>query len=305
MQTIDTGPLIVILGPTASGKSGYAVELAKRIGGEVISADSRQVYRGLDIGTEKITREEMRGIPHHCIDLASPRRSFSVEQWRRHALRAIARCRKRGTVPILAGGTGLYIDALVFGIQFPHVKPNAALRARLGRMHTSTLFSMLEELDPERARTIEAQNPRRLIRAIEVATELGKVPAVTREHSPYQVTWIGITPPFPVLEVRIADRLDRALSAGLVDETARLRTDMGMSWQRIDELGMEYRICAQYLCGALPEALLRDTLVRSVRRYAKRQLTWLKRYKDVAWYGIAKDALADIHDRDSVSFRQT
>ncbi len=301
----DHGPLIVILGPTASGKSGCAVEVAKRIDGEVISADSRQIYRGLDIGTEKITREEMCGIPHHCLDLASPRRSFSVEQWRRHALHAIALCRKRGTVPILAGGTGLYIDALVFGTQFPQVKPNVALRARLARMNASTLFSMLTELDPERARTIETQNPRRLIRAIEVATELGKVPVVTREHSPYRLVWIGITPPFPTLEERIADRLDRALSAGLIDETARLRTDMGMSWQRIDELGMEYRICARYLRGELPETLLRDTLVRSVRRYAKRQLTWLKRYGDVAWYLCADDALAGIHDRSSISFRQT
>lgn len=292
MQHSDPERLIVLLGPTACGKSGLAVEIATIVGGEVISADSRQVYRGLDIGTEKITLAEMKGVPHHCIDIASPRRSFSVEQWRRHAERAVAGCMRRGNVPILAGGTGLYVDALVFGTQFPAVKPNTTLRKRLSRMSTENLFSMLTDLDPERARTIEAQNPRRLIRAIEVATALGKVPPLAHRRALYPVTWIGIAPPFATVEERIATRLDRALGSGLVDETRMLREDLHLSWTRIDELGMEYRVCARYLRGEIPEHALRDTLVSEVRRYAKRQMTWLKRYDEVPWYESAGSALS-------------
>jgi len=301
-------PLIVILGPTASGKSGLAVELAKRIDSEVISADSRQIYRGLDIGTEKITEEEMQGVRHHCIDIASPRRSFSVEQWRNHARTAIEhishtrhrmndfRCRSSSyaepyRVPIVAGGTGLYIDALVYGVEFPKVTPDATLRRKLEKLSAPALYSRLEELDPERARTIERENPRRLIRAIEIATAIGKVPSLSTKKPLYDVTWIGINPPFDVLEERIATRLDEALEKGLVEETRGLRETLGLSWKRIDELGMEYRVCAAYLRGVLPEHEIRDKLVREVRRYAKRQLTWLKRYKEVQWHNTATEAL--------------
>ncbi len=286
--------LIVILGPTASGKSGLAVAVAKRLGGEIISADSRQIYRELTIGTEKISVEEMSGVPHHCIDIASPRRSFSVEQWRRHAQHAIASCFKRGSIPIVAGGTGLYIDALLYGIEFPSVKPDMAVRRELEKMPAATLYATLQKLDPERARTIEKENPRRLIRAIEIARALGKVPTLTHKNPLYDVTWIGINPPFPLLEERIATRLDEALKKGLVAETRMLRDTLGLSWKRINELGMEYRVCAQYVRGELPESELRDTLIREVRRYAKRQLTWLKRYKEVTWYDQASEALHSI-----------
>lgn len=284
-------PLTVIVGPTASGKSGLAVKLALRVGGEVISADSRQIYTGLDIGTEKITAAEMRGVPHHCIDIASPRRSFSVEQWRRRAERAIEHCYRHNTLPILAGGTGLYVDALVYGTEFPKVEPNATLRRSLEKLDAPALFSRLQILDPERAKTIERENPRRLMRAIEIATALGKVPALSHNTPRYDVTWLGINPPFPVLEERIATRLRRALKSGLLDETAMLREELGLSWRRIDELGMEYRVCAAHLRGELAKEDLFDNLYREVRRYAKRQLTWLKRYKDVAWHESAEDVL--------------
>jgi tRNA dimethylallyltransferase len=284
-------PLVVILGPTASGKTGLSIELARRVHGEVISADSRQIYRELDIGTEKVTQEEMQGIPHHCIDIASPRRSFSVTQWRTRAEQAICRIQKKGHVPIVAGGTGLYIDALVYGVDFPAVQPDATLRQTLEKKTPGELLSQLQRMDPERARTVDQQNPRRLIRAIEIATVLGKVPTLTNKKPRYDVTWIGINPPFAVLEVRIALRLDQALEKGLVAETKKLREELGLSWRRINELGMEYRVCGEYIRGELPESELSDKLVREVRRYAKRQLTWLKRYKNVAWYESAEEAL--------------
>jgi tRNA dimethylallyltransferase len=284
-------PLIVILGPTGSGKTGLSIDLAKRLKSEVISADSRQVYRELNIGTEKISARDMRGVPHHGINIASPRRALSVEQWRAHALRAISAIHKKGCVPILAGGTGLYIDALVYGIDFPAVKPNVTLRAELARKTAPELLAQLQELDPARAETIEQQNPRRLVRAIEIATALGKVPPSIEREPKYEVTWIGINPPFEVLEQRISERLDRALKKGLVAETKRLHEELHVSWKRINELGLEYRIVGAYLRGELTKQDLRETLIREVRRYAKRQLTWLKRYKEVTWYPSADEAL--------------
>lgn len=283
--------LIVIIGPTASGKTGLAVELARHIGGEVVSADSRQVYRGLDIGTEKVVKCEMRGVLHHCIDIASPRRSFSVTQWRSHAERAVRGIQHRGHIPIVAGGTGLYVDALVYGTVFPDVKPNGALRQRLAKLSPEALFAELSQLDPARAATVEHANPRRLIRAIEVATALGRVPPLVPAEPRFAVTWIGLNPDREVLEERIAERLDRALRRGLVAETKRLRDELHLSPRRINELGMEYRVCAAYLRGELPKEALRSTLVREVCRYAKRQMTWFRQCPGVAWYPSRETAL--------------
>ncbi len=283
-------PLIAIVGPTASGKTGLAVRLARALHGEVISADSRQVYRSLDIGTEKITEREMYGVPHHCIDIASPRRAFSVEQWRRHAEKALRGVVRRGALPIVAGGTGFYVKSLVYGHTFPQVKPNAELRRRLHKQSTDALYAMLQERDPARAQTIEKDNPRRLIRALEIADVLGSVPPAPDGKSPYNVRWVGIKPPFEILEDRIRTRLRKALRRGLVAETKRLRDELGLSWQRIDELGLEYRTVASYIRGELPKAELEEKLFRSVRQYAKRQVRWLKRNNDIVWYENTESA---------------
>jgi tRNA dimethylallyltransferase len=285
--------LIAIVGPTASGKTGLAVELARRQNGEVISADSRQVYRGLDIGTEKVTTREMRGIPHHCIDIASPRRAFSVEQWRNHAEKAVRSITRRGKLLIVAGGTGLYVDTLVYGTQFPPVKPNAALRKRLATKTPAELFAELEALDPVRASNIERENPRRLMRAIEVATELGSVPVLGEQTPKYDAQWIGLFPGMAVLEERIESRLDSTIRKGLVAETRKLRED-GLSWKRIDELGLEYRIVASHIRGEITKDEMRALMLQELRKYAKRQMRWLKRNKDITWYANAAEALADL-----------
>lgn len=285
--------LIVIVGPTASGKTGLAIQLAKILGGEVISADSRQIYRGLDVGTEKISRRDMRGVPHHCINITSPRRAYSVEHWRTHAERAMRDITRRGHVPIVAGGTGLYVDSLVYGTVFPKVAPNTALRQELEKLPTNTLLARLVEMDPERAESIEKENPRRLIRAIEIVTALGKVPTLNKQKARYDVTWIGLNPPFEVLEERIRARLKKTLRRGLVAETKKLRDEMGLSWNRINELGLEYRTIGEYLRGELPKKDLEQKLYEGVRRYAKRQLRWLKRNKDITWYSDADKALAN------------
>lgn len=286
--------IFVIVGPTASGKTGLSIELAKRVAGEVISADSRQVYRGLDIGTEKVTEEEMQGVPHHCIDIASPRRAFSVAQWKRHAERALKGIVSRGHVPIVAGGSGMFVDTLMYDLHFPKVAPNASLRRRLHHKDTTSLLEILRSLDPKRAEHIEPENPRRLVRAIEIATALGSVPPLEYGESRYDARWIGLFPGMDVLERRIATRLDQALSRGLIEETARLSTELGLSRSRIDELGLEYRLVAAHLRGELSEAELREKMRIELRRYAKRQMTWFRRHEQIEWHKTACDVLSSI-----------
>lgn len=287
--------IIVIVGPTASGKTGLAVELARRLGGEIISADSRQVYKGLDIGTEKVTRREMRGVPHHCIDIASPKRAFSAAQWVTHAQKAIDTIVKKNKIPIIAGGTGFYIDALVYGTDFPAVKPDATLRKTLEKKAPQELLVMLKKLDPARAKTVEQKNPRRLIRAIEIATTLGKVPTLKKHVPRYDVTWIGLDPGHTELEARIESRLKKTLKRGLVAETKKIRAS-GLSWKRINELGLEYRIVASFLRDEINRTTLETLLVRELKKYVKRQRTWFKRNKEIPWFTNPDQALSEFHE---------
>jgi len=285
--------ILAIVGPTASGKTGLSIELAKRYSGEVISADSRQVYRELNIGTEKVTKKEMQGVPHYCIDIASPRRSFSVEQWRRHAVQAIKTIQQHNHLPIIAGGTGFYVDSLIYNHSFPSVKPNVNLRNKLKTKTTEELFATLKQLDPQRARTVEQKNPRRLIRAIEIATTLGKVPEIHKKQSDFTTLWIGIFPGLTTLEERIQNRFDSTICRGLVAETKRLREELGLSWSRINELGLEYRIVAQYIRKEITKEEMREKNFRELRRYAKRQMTWLKRNTEIQWYNSKEEVLTD------------
>lgn len=286
-------PLVAIVGPTASGKTGLSIALAKKYGGEVISADSRQVYRELNIGTEKVTKREISGVPHYCIDIANPRRALSVEQWRTHAEKAIQKISNKKKLPIIAGGTGFYVDSLVYGNQFPKVKPNSKLRKELEKKTSEELLILLKKLDPRRAKTIEQKNPRRLIRAIEIAITLGTVPKIGKKQSVYNTVWIGIDPGLETLMERIEGRFDTTLRKGLVAETKKLRDEFGLSWKRINELGLEYRIVGEYLRGEIPKEMVREKCIRELRKYAKRQMTWLKRNKEIRWFKSAEEVLRD------------
>jgi len=184
--------LIVILGPTASGKSEMAIKLAKRFNGEIISADSRQVYKEMDIGTGKLTKKEMKGIPHYLLDVASPKRRFTVVQYRKLALKAIEKIFKKGKIPILCGGTGFYIQAVIDGLVIPEVPPDWKLRKKLEKKSVKELFNQLEKIDPQRAKTIEPKNKRRLIRALEIVKKIGPVPILKKQPLPYPVLMIGI-----------------------------------------------------------------------------------------------------------------
>lgn len=277
-----TPKIIVVLGPTASGKSALAVEIARRFNGEVISADSRQIYRGLDVGSCKITKHEMRGIPHHLLDVASPARQFSVSEYQRLAERAIAEVIKRGKLPIICGGTGFYIQSIVDNIVLPHVPPNQILRKELSFKNTSDLFKILSKLDPHRAQEIDAKNPARLIRAIEIATALGSVPHVEIQPPHYDILQMGIAFPLKPLEKRIRTRLEKRLRKGMIAEAKRLH-QKGLSWRRMRSLGLDYRALADFLTGAISRTEMKDRIVLESIQYAKRQMTWFKRDKRIVW----------------------
>ncbi len=271
--------ILCIAGPTASGKSARAIEEALARGGEVISVDSRQVYRGLDIGTEKISREEMRGVPHHLIDIHDPRESYSAGDFVADATRLIREISARGKLPILVGGTHFYFDALLFGLPMG-VNENPVLRAELEKLSTEELFARVRSADARRAAELDPRNRRRLIRALEIIKAKGKVPARTsgtRSHlvPEYEVEWIVINPPVEELRKRIDARLEQALARGLVEEVRRVREEVGDT--RLDELGLEYRIVGEFLRDERTEASILPTLSAKLWQYARRQKAWLRK----------------------------
>ncbi len=286
--------IIVILGPTASGKSALAVKIARRINGEIISADSRQVYKNLNIGAGKITKKEMKGVPHHCIDIVSPKKIFTVVDFKKCAEEAIEKIFGKNKTPIIVGGTGLYIQAIVDNVSLPEVKPDWKLRKKLEKKTTAEMFEMLKKLDPERAKNIDAKNPRRLIRAIEIAKELGFVPKITAPISRFNldIGQIGIMLPDEILKKNIEKRIRKMIGRGLVAETKKLRKS-GLSWKRIYELGFEYKYPALFLRGKIGKDEMLAKMLIENWRYAKRQMTWFsahggsasggKRDKRITW----------------------
>ncbi len=285
--------LIVIVGPTASGKSELAVLLAKKYNGEIISADSRQVYRGLDIGTAKVAGTWRNGIfaykkiAHHCIGFVSPRKTYSVAQFQECAARAVRNIAQRGKIPVVAGGAGLWIDALIYDWHLPHVAPNLKLRRRLEKKSAAQLVTMLKKLNPRRAQTIEQKNPRRLIRAIEIAHALGSVPKL-KKRGRYDALIIGLSPAPVVLEKQIRTRAQKMIQGGLISEIKKLRA-LKISTKRIREFGFEYRAGLEYLDGALSQADLLKRIAVETRQYAKRQMTWFKRNPDIIWNPPARN----------------
>ena len=275
--------IIVILGPTASGKSALAVKMAKKINGEIISADSRQVYKGLNIGAGKITKKEMGGIPHYCMDIVSPNKIFTVVDFKKCADKAIEKIFAKNKIPIIVGGTGLYIQAIVDNIILPEVKPNWKLRKELEKKTTEEMFKMLKKLDPERAKNIDAKNPRRLIRAIEIAKKLGKTPKLKpMSRRDLDIRQIGIKLPDEILKKNIEKRIKKMLKGGLVAETKKLRKS-GLSWKRIYELGFEYKYPALFLRRKISKDEMLAKMLVENRQYSKRQMTWFKRDKRIKW----------------------
>lgn len=277
--------ILVILGPTASGKSDLAVALAKELDGEIVSADSRQVYKGLDIGSGKITKKEMKGVPHYLLDVVSPKQRFTVSDFQQKAYEAIDDILSRGKLPIICGGTGFYIQSIVDGIVLPEVKANETLRTKLQKVTTPKLYEMLKKLDAKRAKEIDGNNRVRLIRAIEIAKSLGKVPKIKTKPR-YEALQIGIKFSNEKTEERIKIRLEKRIKAGMIKEAENLHKK-GLSWKRMEELGLEYRYLALYLQKKITKDEMIEQLNSEIRRYAKRQMTWFKRDEKIFWIEIA------------------
>lgn len=275
--------IIVIVGPTASGKSSLAVTLAKKFNGEVISADSRQVYKGLDIGTGKITEREMKGVRHHLLDVASPRNIFTANDFVKLGRAAITDIFSRDKTPIICGGTGFYIDALLGRVVLPNAPANPKLRQQLSKYTPAQLYSMLAKIDPRRARSIDEHNPVRLIRALEIAKALGKVPAVKPKQLPYEIQWIGIKPSTMTLRKKIHLRLRARMAGGMAAEANNLHR-RGLSYKRMTALGLEYRYLAMYVQKKISKIEMIQELEKRIWDYAGRQMTYWKRNPEIKWF---------------------
>lgn len=279
--------IIVILGQTATGKSDFAVEVAKNINGEIISADSRQVYKGMNLGSGKITKKEMMGIPHYLLDIVSPSKIFSVSDFKKEAEKRIKEIINRKHIPIICGGTGFYIDTVINNTSIPEVPPNKKLREKLYRMNAIALSKYLKKLDPERLKTIDVNNPVRLIRAIEIAKSLGKVPPHVRHVENYEkefeILKIGLKVPDEILKERIKIRLLSRIKKGMIKEIKDLHEKKKISWKRLESFGLEYRYVAYYLQNKLSKEEMIEKLNTEIWHFAKRQNTWFKRDKNIIW----------------------
>jgi len=289
MKKKEEKKLIVILGPTASGKSDLAVLLAKKFKGEIISADSRQVYKGMDIGTGKITKKEMKGVPHYLLNVVSPKKRFSVAQYQKLAFKTINKIFKKNKIPILCGGTAFYIQAVVDGLKIPKVAPDWKLRKNLEKKSPKELYQILKKIDPQRAKIIDKANPRRLIRAIEIAQKMGKVPLLEKKPLPYPVLFIGIKKGKKELKKLIKKRLLKRLEQGMITEVKKLRKS-GVSWKRLEEFGLEYRHLAYFLQKKENYQEMVQNLQKDIEQFAKRQMTWWKSDKRIIWIKNYKEA---------------
>lgn len=286
-----TDKILVILGPTSSGKSDIAIKLAKKFNGEIISADSRQIYRGMDIGTGKVhvTHNTKHvtlsgGIRHYMIDIVSPWAEYNVAKFKKKAEKIIADILRRGKLPIICGGTGFWIQAIVDNVNFPEVKPDWKLRKKLEKYSAGKLFAMLKKLDPERAKNIDAKNKVRLIRAIEIVKALGKVPPVNYESEirNYEFLQFGIELPKEKLHKNIERRVKARFNQGMIEEVRRLRKQ-GLSWKKIQSFGLTYFWIPLYLQNKISKAELIEKIIQAEKKYAKRQMTWFKRDIRIKW----------------------
>lgn len=275
--------VIAIVGPTASGKTAYSIELAKQINGEIISADSRYVYKGFDIGTAKPTKEEQDGIPHYMIDIVEPEFEYSAGLYKQEASKLISEINSKGKIPIITGGTGLYIDILLKNYNLPQIEANRELRDSLMQLETETLFEKLAKLDKDATNIIDSNDRKKIIRAIEIITTSGKTLNETRGigESKYEIEWLGKNFDRDTLYARIDKRVDIMVETGLIEETKALLQKHGKIPNLVNTIG--YREIISYLDNncSLEEAL--DLLKKNTRNYAKRQLTWFRRNQDIKW----------------------
>ncbi len=283
--------LIVITGPTASGKTALSVEVAKRLGGEIVNADSMQIYKYMDIGTAKPDMEERQGIPHHLIDIVNPDEAFSVARYCECAKEVIDNIHQRGKIPVMVGGTGLYVDSLVNNIQFSEIEPDEQYRDKMDKlaeeMGNEYIYKMLENIDPDSACKIKVADRKRIIRALEVYHLTGKTITWHNEQSrsvpsPYNTTMFAINMDREALYDKINRRVDVMIANGLVDEVKAIM-DMGVQKDATSMQAIGYKEIVEYLEGHITLDEATDKIKQSSRRYAKRQLTWFRRNENIHW----------------------
>lgn len=302
-------PLVILTGPTAVGKTRLSVELAKRIGGEIISADSMQVYRGMDIGSAKVTKEEMQGVPHYLIDEFEPDEEFHVVRFQEYAKKYIQKIHAKGKIPILVGGTGFYIQAVLYDIDFTEKGSDTAYRDQLQEIADTrgaeALHSMLREVDPRSAEAIHANNVKRVIRALEFYQETGQKISEHNEEerakeSPYKFAYFVLNDEREKLYGNIDLRVDLMMEQGLIAEVQALK-ERGFTRDMVSMQGLGYKEILDYLDGALPLEEAVRILKRDTRHFAKRQLTWFRRERDVNWI----DKKICQYDTDQILNRMT
>lgn len=287
--------LIVVLGPTACGKTKIATRLADRYQGEIISADSRQVYEGMDIGTGKdLADYNFRGhkMPYHLIDIVKPKTDFNVAKYQKLAYQAINDILNRNRVPFLVGGTGLYIDAVVKNYSFNQISKSKkeAIRKKLNKWSLNRLLKELSIKDPITFSKIDQKNRRRVQRALEIYLETGKSKSESKEYqSNYDILFIGIKFPLPLIYKRIDQRLKTRLEEGMIKEVEKLHKN-GVSWKRLDDFGLEYRYISRYLMGQIDYQTMILELQNAIHHFAKRQMTWFKRNDAIVWVNNLTEA---------------
>lgn len=283
--------LVVIAGTNASGKSGLGIELAKKYNAEIVSADSRQVFKGLDLGSGKVTVEEMQGVKHHLLDVVNPNDFFSLSQFQNMAYEAIDDIINREKTPFLVGGTGLYVNSVVDGYNLAGSRPDPEIRKEMESKSIEELITYLRENNPSALETVDIQNKRRLERAAEKAASGAKkdLPSIPR----YETLVIGVTWPREVLYERIRERLDRRLKEGMIEEVKNLREN-GASDDFLYRLGLEYRYILMYLRGEFESYdAFYNKLFMEIRHLAKEQMTWFRKRQDINWIDMSEDPFGE------------
>lgn len=312
---VEKKPLIILTGPTAAGKTSLSIALAKKIGGEIISADSMQVYKDMNIGTAKITQEEMAGVPHYLVDILDPSEPFHVVEFQKRAKEAMEEIYSHGKIPIVVGGTGFYIQALLYDINFSDHEEKEEYRQELFRLSESKgkeyLHAMLQEVDPEYAANVHANNVKRVIRALEYYKETGQKLSEHNEEqqqrvSPYTFAYFVLHHERSILYDRINRRVDQMMEEGLLSEVQSL-AERGYTRDMVSMQGLGYKEFFDYFDKKATLEEVVETIKQETRHFAKRQLTWFRRERDVIWLdkgdyeteeAILDEMLRHLKDRD-------
>ncbi|MBP6890961.1 tRNA (adenosine(37)-N6)-dimethylallyltransferase MiaA [Candidatus Parcubacteria bacterium] len=295
MQQISKPKLIVILGPTASGKTNLSIKLAKYFNGQIVSADSRQIYKHMDLGTGKISKNEMQGIKHYMLDIITPDKKFSAGQYKKEATSCIKKILKSKKIPFLVGGSAMYIYSIVKGWEFPETKIDWNKRKELEQKPIEELLELLKQLDPRRYNTVQKENKRRIIRAIEIAEQLGNVPEI-KNNPEFDCLLIGIKKEGEELRKAIKKRMIKRIKQGMIEEVKNLHDKKHIPWEQLEAFGLEYRWISRFLQKKITEKEMLFHLEADIWRFSGHQMNWFKKDKNIHWINSSIQAKKLIND---------